>query len=296
MFLRLTVGITMLFLLSCGPQEEAPQTIDVQGHRGCRGLLPENTIPAFLKALDIGVHTLELDAVITQDKQVIVSHEPYMSHEISTTPEGELVSEEDEKFHNIYQMTAEQVQTYDVGLRPHLRFPNQEKMAVHKPLLSEVIAAAETAQAAAGRPAVRYNIETKSQPQRDSVFHPGPEEFVDLLVEVMEAGGILERSTLQSFDVRTLQVAHTKYPELDLVLLVENQMSLEENLELLGFVPEVYSPYLEFVDEQMVKTCAAKGMALIPWTVNEATDIDLMLKLGVDGIISDYPDRVMKAL
>jgi glycerophosphoryl diester phosphodiesterase len=112
---------------------------DRQGHRGCRGLMPENTIPAMKTALDLGVTTLEMDIVFTKDKQAILSHEPFFNHEITTKPDGSLVTEAEEKSLNIYGMTYEEVKKYDVGMRPHPRFPRQQKLKTYKPLLSDLL-------------------------------------------------------------------------------------------------------------------------------------------------------------
>ncbi len=112
---------------------------DKQGHRGCRGLMPENTIPAMIHALDIGVTTLEMDVVITKDKKVILSHEPWFGQEITTKPDGSTMGPREERKYNIYWMTYEQTKTFDVGLKPHPRFAQQQKMKITKPLLSEVI-------------------------------------------------------------------------------------------------------------------------------------------------------------
>jgi glycerophosphoryl diester phosphodiesterase len=116
---------------------------DKQGHRGCRGLMPENTIPAMLKATALGVTTLETDVVITRDKQVVLSHEPFFNHEISTKPDGAPVTEQEERSLNIYQMDYSQVRQFDVGLRPHPRFAQQQKLAAFKPLLAEMIDSVE---------------------------------------------------------------------------------------------------------------------------------------------------------
>ena len=298
--LQLFPYLILIFLFSCMTSstnsEQPAQAMDVQGHRGCRGLLPENTIPAFLKALDIGVTTLELDCVISADSQVVVSHEPFFNHEISRTPEGEDISEETERSHNLFEKTLEEIRQYDVGLRPHPRFPTQEKIAVAKPSLAKVIEEAESYAASNGRPAPFYNIETKTTPAGDNSFHPEPEAFVDLLMGVINEAGITERVFIQSFDVRTLQVMKEKYPGVKLVLLVENEEGLQANLDKLGFVPEVYSPWFKFVDEALVKETHQKGMQLIPWTLNENEEIQRAIDLGVDGIISDYPDRVMALL
>ncbi len=116
-----------------------PKKFDIDGHRGCRGLMPENTIPAMLKAIDLGVNTLEMDVVITADDKVVVSHEPFFNHEITTLPSGKTFEEKDEKQYNIYRMTYDSVLKYDVGIKPHPRFPLQQKMNVQKPLLSVLI-------------------------------------------------------------------------------------------------------------------------------------------------------------
>src|SRR5436305_9759012 len=107
---------------------DMPSEFDIEGHRGCRGLLPENTIPAFLKALELGVSTLEMDVVITKDKQVLVSHDPFMSHEICRSPEGKYITAEEERSHNLYRINLAQISQYDCGMQPHPRFPEQKKI------------------------------------------------------------------------------------------------------------------------------------------------------------------------
>jgi len=268
--------------------------IDLQGHRGSRGLLPENTIPAFLKAVDLGVHTLELDVVANHAGDVFISHEPFFNHEISTAPDGSLIEEEEERAHNMYPLSKAEIQSYDVGLRSHPRFADQEKLAVHKPLLSEMVSAIETYVVALDLPKMRYNIEIKRVPDNDDVFHPPMERFADLVFTEIKGLGILDRTTIQCFDVETLQYINQKYPEAQLVYLIENLNSFKDNIDKLGFEPAVYSPYFQFVDEQLVADCKSRGIQLIPWTVNEEKDIIKMITLEVDGIISDYPDRLIR--
>ncbi len=269
----------------------APLLLDLQGHRGCRGLMPENTIAGFLKALDLGVTTLEMDAVITADKKVLLSHEPWFSHEICLDPEGKEIAEEEERNYNIYTLTYEETLQYDCGIKQHPRFLNQQKFPAHKPLLSEVIKVAEAHAPATGRALPYYNIETKSLPERDGQFHPAPEEFAALLVNVIMAAGTGDRTIIQSFDVRTLQVLRSTNPDITLALLIENDLTPEANLNLLGFTPEIYSPDYTLVDESLVAFCKSKGMKLVTWTVNDAAEMKRLITLGVDGIISDYPDK-----
>lgn len=270
-------------------------TLDVQGHRGCRGLMPENTIPAMLKALELGVTTLELDVVITKDQQVVLSHEPFFNHEITTKPNGELVSEAEEKKLNIFEMPFEEVSRYDVGMRAHPRFRDQVKLKVAKPSLQAVFDSVKAYCNKTGKPIPFFNIETKSNPATDNVYHPAPAVFVDLLMAVIAKKGMQEKSMIQSFDFRTLQYLHQKYPTMATVALVEgfDKTPFEGQLDKLGFVPNVYSPNYALVDSNLIVACKQKNIRLIPWTVNDTADMKRLKSLGVDGIITDYPDRLL---
>ncbi|THU39906.1 glycerophosphodiester phosphodiesterase [Niastella caeni] len=265
---------------------------DIEGHRGCRGLMPENTIPAMMKALELGVTTLEMDAVITKDKQVILSHEPFFNHEITTGPDGKYITEQDERKLNIYHMTYAQTQAYDVGLKPHPRFPNQRRLKATKPLLREVIDNVEAYHKLNGGRSVFYNIETKCQPATDNNYHPAPEEFVNTLMKVVNGARISNRVIIQSFDFRTLQALHKKYPIIKTAALIEDydKRPLEEHLKALGFMPTIYSPAYSLVTKELVEKCHERLIKVIPWTVNDKAGIDKLKALGVDGIITDYPD------
>lgn len=268
------------------------ESFDKQGHRGCRGLMPENTIPAMITALNLAVTTLEMDVVITKDRQVVVSHDPYFNHEISTKPDGHFVSEEEEKSLNIFQMTYAEVRKYDVGLKPHPRFPKQQKIRAIKPLLGDLIDSVEQYMLSSRRPHPYYNIETKSLPGGDDIFHPEPQEFVELLMNVIKSKGIEERVIIQSFDVRTLQYLHQKYPDIKTAMLIEDydKRSLDNQLKALGFLPTIYSPVYSLVNELLVQKCHQQNIQVIPWTVNDKKEIERLKAIGVDGIITDYPD------
>lgn len=272
----------------------AQQKIDVQGHRGSRGLMPENTIPAMTKALGLGVTTLEMDAVITSDKQVILSHEPFFSHQISTHPNGKPVTEEEEKQLNIFKMTFAETQRYDVGKKIHPVFPKQQKLSAKKPLLSAVIDSAEAYAKKNNLPLPYYNIETKSSAKGDGMYHPAPEEFVKLVMDVIKEKDIDERIIIQSFDVRTLQALNRSYPEIKTALLIGTAGEAENHLKNLGFKPSIYSPEQTLVTPELIAYCHTNGMKIIPWTVNSRQGIDKLIALGVDGIITDYPDLFAK--
>lgn len=267
---------------------------DLQGHRGARGLRPENTIPAFLLALDSGVTTLELDVAVTRDKQIVVTHEPWMSSEICLRPDGSVIRDRDEKKLNIYEMSYEQVKAFDCGSKGNERFPEQLKLKIAKPLLREVIAAVEDHIKSNTQYEVDYNIEIKSTEEGDKKFHPTPEEFSDLVYSLLEQYLPMERVVIQSFDFRVLKYWHAKYPQVRLAALVENTRSIDANLDDLGFKPSIYSPYFELLSADKVKYLQRKKIRVIPWTVNEAKDMRRIKDMGVDGFITDYPDRAAK--
>lgn len=283
----------MLQLAACN---QSKYSVDLQGHRGCRGVLPENTIEGFVNALQIGVTTLEMDLVISKDKKVVVSHEPFFSYKISTAPNGEEITEANEKQHNLYQMPYEEIKRFDVGMRPHPDFPSQQKLPAYKPLFSEAVQMSEQFVAKNGLKKPFYNIEIKRQPELDSLYTPPVEEFVRLVLEQVDSLGIKGRVCIQSFDPESLRLVKKMSPELTTALLIYNEKNLEDNIQNLGFVPDIYSPYFELVNQKTMEACKEKGMKVIPWTVNEAQDVLKMLELHVDGIITDYPDIVKNIL
>jgi glycerophosphoryl diester phosphodiesterase len=265
---------------------------DKQGHRGCRGLMPENTIPAMIRAIDLGVTTIEMDVVISKDKKVVLSHDLRFSSEISTPPGGKPLSASEEKNYVLYQMDYDEIRTWDVGMKPLFRFPKQQKMKAYKPLLDELIDSVETYIKSKGLKPVQYNIETKCSASGDGVLHPGPEEFTDLLMEVVNRKKIGKRTIIQSFEERTLRVMHKKYPGIRTSYLIEGTetKTVEQNISTLGFKPDIYSPEYRLATPELVKYCKSNGMKLIVWTVNDLEQIRRQKELGVDGIISDYPD------
>lgn len=295
-----TFFLLVPFFMSCSNTKTLQNTpptggdggFDKQGHRGCRGLMPENTIPAMLKAIDLGVTTLEMDVVITKDKKVILSHEQWFGKEITTKPNGEYIGEREERTYNIFWMTYEQTKTFDVGLKPHPRFPQQQKIKITKPLLSEVIDSVKKEMMTRKRPFPYFNIETKTTPEFDGVFCPGPEEFIELLIAVIKEKQIEDYVVIQSFDFRTLQYLHQKYPAIKTAMLIEDfdKRTFSEQLKALGFIPTIYSPAFQLVNEKLLKNCHQKHIKVIPWTVNDKAKIASLKKMGVDGIITDYPN------
>ena len=268
------------------------EAFDKEGHRGCRGLMPENTVPAMLNAIDLGVTTLEMDISISKDKKVFLSHEPFFNHEITTKPDGNFITEKEERSFNMYKMNYDDIIKYDVGMKPHSRFPDQQKIKAVKPLLSDVFKAVEEYMMTARRPFPLYNIETKSLPATDNIYHPAPAEFVELLMAVIKENQMEEQVIIQSFDFRTLQYLHQHYPLIKTAMLVEanNRNSFRKQIKDIGFTPTIYSPEESLVIPDLIKNCHDLNMKIIPWTVNDKKKIEEFKKMGVDGIITDYPN------
>ena len=274
--------------------------IDLQGHRGARGLMPENTIPAFLLALDLGVTTLEMDVAINAEGHVVVSHEPWMSAKICSHGDGRHVTQEEEESLRIYAMSDAELATFDCGSRGHPDHPNQQAMPVSKPLLNDLFNAVarhveETGHDARFGP-VMFNIEIKSLPEGDNIFHPEVIEFANLLYQLISEHQLVDRTSIQSFDTRALEAIHEIDPDVATVFLVENQLGLAENLSRLSFIPQIYSPDYELLDQAQIDAAHALNIRVIPWTVNDAETMRELIALGVDGLITDYPDLGMQVV
>ena len=293
-------------------------SIDLQAHRGGRGLLPENTLPAFAHALKIGVTTLELDAAITRDGVVVISHDPVLNSAITRGPDGKWLTQ---KGPPIYSQTYADLLQYDIGrIDPASKyaeqFPTQRAIdGLRFATLAELFVLV----AASGDTRVRFSIETKLSPfQRDATV--APEDFVDALLSVIDAHGMRDRVSLQSFDWRTLKIAQQKAPTIPTVYLSAQQKFFDNinagdwqgsawtaGLNAREFGDSVarmvnaaggaaWSPYFRDIDQAKVREAQALGLHVIVWTVNETADIERMLNWKVDGIISDYPDRVRTIL
>ena len=287
------------------------RSIDVQGHRGARGLLPENTLPAFRRAVELGVSTLELDVGMTRDGVVVVSHDPFVSGQVCLGPEGQRIPPDEGPA--LYALSFGEVRRYDCGsLNPNpVRFPEPPRRnlpGTPMPSLREVLALA------AGDPKLRFNVEIKTRPGSDA---SAPlERFVPAVIEELRAQGLVARSSLQSFDWRALRIAKRIEPALRTSALLAPDTFSGQWLAGLepGSPPDVlallesakpfvddFSPNWRMLFESgpaavSVADLQAAGFAVIPWTVNRREDMARLLDAGVDGIISDYPDRLLAEL
>ena len=293
----------------------AAQAFDLQGHRGARGLAPENTIAGFAKALAIGVHTLETDIAISRDGVLLISHDPSLNPDITRGPDGQFLAARGPV---IFHTPWAELQRYDVGrLKPGTRYagqyPDQQPVdGARLPALAELFALVKRA----GDPKLRLALETKINPLAPDDT-AAPEPFARALVAAVRDAGLATRTSILSFDWRTLQVIQREAPEIPTVYLTARQRWLDNvgrgpatpwtagfALADHGSVPKmiraaggkVWSSFHGDLDAAQVKEAQALGLQVLAWTVNEPAQIDAMLALGVDGIISDRPDRVREAM
>lgn len=251
---------------------------DWQGHRGARGLYPENTINGMKEALNYPITTLEMDVVISKDNKVIVSHEPWLSEEFCVGVKGKEV--------NLYKLTFKEIQKYDCGSKSHPRFPQQKKVAEHRPLLSDLLSELKSS----GK---TFNIEIKSTPDDEKLgYQPEYKSFSDEVMKVILADLKYDQFSVQSFDWRVLQYLHEKYPQAKLVALRETPYTAKGALVELGFIPDVFSPDFTMLTAADVAWFHDKNVLVIPWTVNSVEDMKKVLTLNVDGIITDYPNLI----
>jgi len=270
----------------------------VHGHRGCRGLRPENTLPAFLHALKLGVDVLELDVVISADHEVVVSHEPWMSPTICLTPDGQPIPPGTETQHNLYQLSYATIRHYDCGQRQHPEFPEQVNEPAYKPLLREVLAVVEAATQQLGSPVLGYSIELKSERGHDGIFQPPPAQFLELVLAVLQEYQVLPRTTLLCFDPRILRLVRQLVPAVATCLLLEADKLWLPSVKELGFMPTVLGPDFRAVSADTVTALRTTYplLQLVPWTVNDPADMQRLLSWGMNGITTDYPDRLLALL
>ena len=189
-------------------------------------------------------------------------------------------------------MTTEDIQEFDVGSRGNARFPEQQKMPIHKPTLKEVVTAVNQYCKANNQELPYYNIEIKSRPEWDVELAPIPAKFAKILLDEINRLGIHDKACIQSFDPRSLLAVNELDKTIMTAYLIENINPFAENMEKLDFIPTIYSPYFQLVTDTLVQQVHTKGMDLIPWTINKVEDMQRMKALGVDGIITDYPNLV----
>jgi len=285
--------LSLLAALALG-QALAAQAFDLQGHRGARGTAPENTLPGFAAALSLGVATLELDVGVTRDGVVVIHHDRRLNPDIARGPDGSWIDAPGPLLH---ELEYRELQRYDVGrLRPGseyaARFPEQVPAdGARIPRLAELFALVRKA----GNDQVRFNIETKISPAAPAETLP-PAQFARALIAAIRAAGMAERTTVQSFDWRTLQAVERAAPEIATAYLTGRRRGGSQPKAVHAAGGRLWSPNYEELDSAALIEARALGLKVVPWTVNEPGFIARFLDLGVDGIITDYPQRVRAEL
>ena len=309
-------GLAAIFL----PVLLAPPSLafDLEGHRGARGLAPENTLAAFRRALEIGVTTLETDMAVTRDGVIVVSHDPFLNPDVVRDKDGQWLATRGPAIH---ALTLAELRTYDIGrLNPASayarQFPEQRASDGERlPTLAEVFALGK----ASGKP-VRFNIETKITPS-SGADTPDAASFAKRVVEAVRAAGVTERVTVQSFDWRTLIEVKRLAPEIEtacLTIQTQNDDTVRQSADggaspwHAGFALRdhggslaatvkaagcaIWSMFWRNLTPKDFSEARAQGLKVLPWTVNEPSEMRRLIDLGVDGIITDYPDRLREVM
>ena len=291
-----------------------PPAFDLQGHRGARALLPENTLPAFALALELGVNTLELDIAITKDGVLVITHDRTINTDITRGPDGQFLSGHGPV---VKDLTFAEVQRFDVGrIKPGIKYATD--FAEQKPLdgtripkLSDLFDMVKKS----GNDKVRFAIETKLSPLAPQETLP-PEEFARAVIAEIRKAGMQNRSAIISFDWRTLQVVQKEAPEIQTgyitiqtantnnvgrdpstaspwtagFRLADHGGSLPRTIKAAG--GHTWSSFHGDLNPALVKEAQAAGLKVLAWTVNAPALIAKILDYGVDGIVTDRPDLV----
>ena len=266
---------------------------EIQAHRGARSFFPENTLQAFFKAADLGVRVVELDLVVSKDHEIVVSHDPWLSAPLCSDPLGQPLFAEDRLQYLMYDMAYSDIAAFDCGL-PHPSFPLQQRIASFKPLLSSVFTRVDAYMASVGMHGqMIYNLEIKSWPDKDGIYHPTPDRYASLVLRVAEDAGLSSRVRIQSFDYRVIREAWKLNSQLCYGLLIEEMKHMERFLPVLGFLPRYVNPHFSLVNRELTEYLHAKQIRMIPWTVNSREDMLKMKRIGAEGIITDYPELAL---
>ena len=276
----------LLFLFLVTQNLISKNTIRVIGHRGCRGVMPENTISGFQRAFDQGADGIEWDVVVNGEGKLVVSHEPYFHPDFCLDKDGEMIK--DEKKYNIYKMTQDEIEAFDCGSKTHKNFPEQEKFKATKPLLKEVV---ELLPVKAFGKLILFEI--KSDEPEYGISQPYPEAYVDLILKEVVAYK-LKNVVYMSFDKNIIEALYKKNPELRLAYLTYlPSKSAKAFLRELSFKPFALGMFHMTLNTRKLRQLSSKGVQVYAWTVNQPKDANRMMELGIDAIITDYPKTII---
>ncbi len=258
---------------------------EIHGHRGCRGLLPENTLIGFTKAIEIGITALELDIVLSKDDQVVISHEGYFHPNFCLRPDGSDI-EPNEKIW-LYDLDYNEIRTYDCGSKANPAFTQQLAKPSFKPTLQMLI---DMIDGLALEKEISLNIEVKIEYDDQHKSRVSREIFAEKILEVLQLNNYEPKCLIQSFDQEILRIINKKQPDIQIGLLNDQLKTAKKCISDLGFLPSYYNPYYKLVTPKMINNLHQRDIKIVPWTVNKKQEMKRLIQMGVDGIITDYPD------
>lgn len=280
----LTICLTIVILNPMISQGK----VEYFGHRGCRGILPENTIIGFNKALELGADGIEWDVIVNKDNELIISHEPYADAQYCLDPSGESFSKKKEKGFNFHKMTTEEIQAFDCGSNGNSKFPEQQKVQSIKPTVQEAFKKVNIKDKA-------ILFEIKSEEKDYGTFQPLPKEYAKIIATEIENYAYKSNIIFMCFDANLLNELHKVLPDYRYVYLTYVPLkSIKSFLNDIDFVPYALGMYHVTITKKDVKKSNQAGVKVFAWTVNSEKHCEKLIRYGVEGIITDYPDRIKR--
>lgn len=260
---------------------------EIQGHRGARARLPENSLAGFIYATELGVNALELDVIVTAEGQVVVSHEPWFNPEICSDDAGNPLHPDSRE--SLFPLSLDQIQSRPFGHFGHPRFLHQAPLRSFKPTLEQVVKAVSAAHRPPGTPPVHFTIEIKHSECWAGIHNASAPETTAQVLSAIRSLDLAQRTTLQSFSAEVMECVHAWAPHIGTAWLMESPICATEALSLLSFQPNIYSPLHTLLTAEEVKTVRSFGIAVIPWTINDPNRMRELRQWGVNGLITDDP-------
>jgi glycerophosphoryl diester phosphodiesterase len=272
------------------PEAGARLRIQVHGHRGAMAAFPQNTLPAFRHAMEVGADYVELDLAVTADDQVVIMHDVTVNPEVCLGPDGAALKDGIA----VRSLTLLEIKKLDCGTLPSSKFPEARTIpGTRIPTLAELFELANNPETVGGK-TIRFNIELKGVPARTDLT-PTPERFIELVLEVIRKHGMEERVMIQSFDHRYMKELRQRAPAIPISLLIQN--TLPDLVAMAAVLKaDVVAPDKEWITAEDVKALHEAGVRVVPWTVNDEADWKRLIPLGVDGIITDDPAGLIEHL
>jgi glycerophosphoryl diester phosphodiesterase len=271
--------LTFFYCLSAFAQNE----LEIYGHRGFRGQYPENSLVGFQKAIDLEITGIELDVVVNKDGQLVISHEPYFQSEFCLDSIGNNINRE--SLYNIYQLNQEEISKFDCGSKYYSKFPEQHKIKSSKPLFQEFIQFLNLQD-------TKILLEIKSNPKEYGISQPKPEEYCKIILNELKNFPVKSNVRIMSFDYRILEELHKNDSSYPLVYLTYLPKSTSYFLKKISFSPYALGMFYPTINKHKVISSHKKQIKVFAWTVNSLIEQKKLSKIGVDGIITDYPNKI----